>query len=304
MNKAQTIQWLRNYINAEKEYKAKRDYRYKCEEELKQCTQKPKLESESGIIGAILGIIFKTALGAIVVGFICAVIWCIFMIVELIATNYKHNFMSVELKSERFLRLFMDPVINAMGGDLENPTMIQGIIAFLVIGAIISFVLIIVSTIHDKIAIPKKNQQLQQAYEMRLKKASGLEEKLRIAIQGENLAYQNVQNLEHQHIIADKYLLWASDLLRYLEDGRADSLKEAINLMEFEWNEEERIHELRRHNRQMEEAYARHAAAMEDEVTRAAEASERAAEAAEEGAFWSKGSTFLIANEIDKLKKK
>lgn len=79
MNKAQTIQWLRNYINAEKAYKAKRDYRYKCAEELKQCTQKPKLESEFGIIGVIFGIIFKTALGAIVVGFICAVIWCIFM---------------------------------------------------------------------------------------------------------------------------------------------------------------------------------------------------------------------------------
>lgn len=312
MTKAQIIQWLRTYIDAEKACRLKRDYRVKCEEELKKYLQKPKLESESKgffefVVGVIFCTVFYTVVGAIVVGGICAVIWCIWMFVEIIAVDYKNN-SSVELMSQKFLRLFMDPVINAMNGDLERPTLIQALIAFLIIGAIISFILSFITSIwsgiDSTINAPKRNQRLQQQYEKNLEKVPELRRKWEAAKQAESLAYQKVQSLERQHIVAEKYLSWASDLLQYLEDGRADSLKEAINLMEFEWNEEDRMHELRRHNRQMEEAYARHTATLEEEAARAADASERAAEAAEEGAFWSKGSTFLIANEIDKLKKK
>lgn len=315
MTKVQTIQWLRNYINAKKAYRSKRDYRVKCEEELKKYLQKPELESEvkgvGDFIGTIFGMIFMTIIytivGAIVVGGICAVIWCICTVVELIALDYKNN-TSVDLISVKLLRLFMDPVINAMNGDLDSPTVIQALIAFLIMGAIISFILsfiiLIWAAIDNVINAPKRNQRLQQQYEKKLEKVPELQRKLEAAKQAENLAYQKVQSLEQQRVVADKYLSWASDLLQYLEDGRADSLKEAINLMEFEWNEEDRMHELRRHNRQMEEAYVRHTATLEAEATRAADASERAAEAAEEGAFWAKGSTFLMANEIDKLKKK
>lgn len=312
MTKAQTIQWLRNYINAKKVYWSKSDYRVYCEGELKKYLQKPKLELETKgfvdfVVGVIFCTVFYTVVGAIVVGGICAVIWCICTVVELIAVDYKNN-TSVDLISVKLLRLFMDPVINAMNGDLDSPTVIQALIAFLIMGAIISFILSFIisiwSSIDSTINAPKRNQELQQQYEKKLKKVPELQRKLEDAKQAESLAYQKVRSLEQQHIVADKYLSWASDLLQYLEDGRADSLKEAINLMEFEWNEEERMHELRRHNRQMEEAYARHTAVLEEEAARAADASERAAEAAEEEAFWAKGSTFLIANEIDKLKKK
>lgn len=300
MTKEQTIRWLRNYIKAEKAYLSRISYTEDCKKELKKCEQKPEVDPESGVFGMIIEILLWTIIGTLILGVICAVCWCVFLFFELIVTDYKNNFLTVELKSAQFIKFWVRPVVYVMKGDAENPTVIQGILSFFTFSLIPAFVLSIVLGVHDKITTPKKNKLELAAHAERLKKIPRLEERVREAEKKQNIAQQELENLEKQNVVPKKYLTWAQELLGYLEDCRADSLKEAINLMEFEWNQEERLHELKRHNKRMEETYARHAAAME----RSADASERAAEAAEEDAFWSKGSTFLIANEIDKLKKK
>ena len=70
-------------------------------------------------------------------------------------------------------------------------------------------------------------------------------------------------------------------LVKYLETGRCDSLKEALNLYEVEKREELRDKEARQHRRQMEN----YAAA-------SAEASIAAARNSEEAAFWAATSAF------------
>lgn len=300
MTKEQTIRWLRNYIRAEKAYFSRAAYTEDCKRELEECKKEPEITPEFGVFGTIIEILIWTIIGTVILGIICAVCWCVFFFFEALITDYKNNSMTVELKSAQFIEFWVRPVVYIMKGDAENPTVIQGILGFFTFSLIPAFVLSIILGVHDKITTPKGNRQELAVNEIRLKKIPRLEERIREAEKKQNIAQQELESLEKQNVVPKKYLTWAKDLLEYLENCRADSLKEAINLMEFEWNQEESLHELKRHNKRMEETYARHAAAME----RSADASERAAEAAEEDAFWSKGSAFLIANEIDKLKKK
>lgn len=300
MTKEQTIRWLRNYIRAKKAYFSRAAYTEDCKRKLEEYQKKPEITPEFGVFGTIIEILLWTIIGTLILGVICAICWCVFLFFELIVTDYKNNFLTVELKSAQFIKFWVRPVVYIMKGDAENPTVIQGILGFFTFALIPSFILSAILGIHDKKTTPKKNKLALGAHAERLKEIPRLEERIREAEKKQNIARQELESLEKQNVVPKKYLTWAEDLLGYLEDCRADSLKEAINLMEFEWNQEEHLHELKRHNKRMEETYARHAAAME----RSADASERAAEAAEEDAFWSKGSAFLIANEIDKLKKK
>ena len=54
----------------------------------------------------------------------------------------------------------------------------------------------------------------------------------------------------------------------------------------------------------MEDIAIAHAAVMQSEAARTREAAERTAAAAEEASFWNQAETFIIANEIDKAKRK
>lgn len=300
MTKEQTIRWLRNYIRAKKAYLSRAAYTEDCKKELKKCEKKPEITEESGVLGIVFEIFICTIVGTVILGVVCAVCWCICFFFEALVTDYKNNSLTVELKSAQFVEFWVRPVIYIMKANPESPTAIQGILGFFIFAMIPSFILSIIFVVYTNIKLPKENKIKRAVHEENLKKIPRLEEKIREAEQKQNSALQELESLEKQNVVPKKYLTWAQELLGYLEDCRADSLKEAINLMEFEWNQEERLHELKRHNKRMEETYERHAAAME----RSADASERAAEAAEEDAFWSKGSAFLIANEIDKLKKK
>lgn len=92
----------------------------------------------------------------------------------------------------------------------------------------------------------------------------------------------------------------AKCILQYLKNGRADTMKEAINLYEMELDRDHLYQETRRHNQAMEEEAARQSAntaAARDEASRAADASEQAARNAD---FWG----FVNSLQVDELKKR
>lgn len=90
------------------------------------------------------------------------------------------------------------------------------------------------------------------------------------------------------------------DLIRYLETGRADSLKEALNLYETELHARRMEDEQEMHHRAVEKSMRQQEAtlqALELEAQRQADAMERAAKSADDAAFWAG----VTAYEVDKL---
>lgn len=88
--------------------------------------------------------------------------------------------------------------------------------------------------------------------------------------------------LEQQDVLSEKYMNHqaASRFLEYLRTGRADTLKEAMNLYENERFQERMYRENQRHHRQMEDEQLRQT----EELKRARQEAERAAETAEQAA--------------------
>lgn len=99
-------------------------------------------------------------------------------------------------------------------------------------------------------------------------------------------AQAQLQRLRAMNVVHPKYLSSSRTLLSYLEEGRADNRKEAINLLEQERREDDRHEEIARHHREMQRQAAEHAAIMEADACRGADAAERAAQSADEAAFW------------------
>lgn len=88
-------------------------------------------------------------------------------------------------------------------------------------------------------------------------------------------------------------------MVRYLETGRSDSLKEAINLYEQELREDARDAAAARHRREMQ----RQAAAICAETARGADAAEEAAHRANEAAFWGAAATAAAAQAAAEAKR-
>jgi len=88
--------------------------------------------------------------------------------------------------------------------------------------------------------------------------------------------------LDQQDVLDEKYMNYqaASRFLEYLRTGRADTLKEAMNLYENERFQERMYRENQRHHRQMEDEQLRQT----EELKRARQEAERAAETAEQAA--------------------
>ena len=88
---------------------------------------------------------------------------------------------------------------------------------------------------------------------------------------------------KYRHPVTLKYLI------DYLETGRCDTLKEALNLYEQELREEARDEAASEHRRQMR----RQTAAIYEETVRSTQAAEQAALSAREAALWGEASTLV-----------
>lgn len=113
-----------------------------------------------------------------------------------------------------------------------------------------------------------------------------------------NRAVQDVQRYGKLCGIHEKYLETAAvqAFISYLETGRCDSLKEAINLYEQEQREQERDQAAAAHRRIMQEK----ADAIYSEALRSAEAAENAARSAETAACFGVASMLAAANKKPK----
>lgn len=82
-------------------------------------------------------------------------------------------------------------------------------------------------------------------------------------------------------------------LISYLETGRSDTLKEAINLYEHELREDARDNAAARHRREMQQK----ANAIYEETARSTAAAEAAAQKADEAAFWGAAATLAASTQ-------
>lgn len=100
--------------------------------------------------------------------------------------------------------------------------------------------------------------------------------------------------------VHENYLPYALELAELLETGRADTAKEAVNLLENELRENARDREMLLHH----QALQKQVAAQTDILYGVQEETTRAANAAESSAAWSAMGTLLTASEIDRQRKK
>lgn len=127
-----------------------------------------------------------------------------------------------------------------------------------------------------------------------------LEERLKKAHEKSEATHQQVQILEKKNILHPDYLIHASLLADYLEKGRVDTLKEAINLLEHELREAERDRLQQLHYQEMHRHAAAQSAALQDIQAE----SGRAADAAEKAALWGAAATFIAASEAERQRKR
>ena len=117
-------------------------------------------------------------------------------------------------------------------------------------------------------------------------------------------AEQELKALENKNIIHTSYLYDAKTLLGYFEKGRVDTLKEAVNLLEYEKEK------TREYCAQIDRDYKMHkkldniAASQEAALSDIHDETARAADAAQDAAVWSAIGTILTASEIERQKKK
>lgn len=150
--------------------------------------------------------------------------------------------------------------------------------------------------------VEKVNQQLAAQYQTALR-----EKEARFAADYQRcreracLAQQEAARLAQNCGLHEDYqdVQAVGCMVRYLETGRSDSLKEAINLYEQELREDARDAAAARHRREMQ----RQAAAIYAETARGADAAEEAAQRANEAAFWGAAATAAAAQAAAEAKR-
>lgn len=137
----------------------------------------------------------------------------------------------------------------------------------------------------------KKTKKNRQQYQVALEKHTQgltdipqLKRDLQTASARTAQSKQKLIALEQKNIIHPDYFYYAGRLLEYLEKGRADTLKEALNLLEKEradhdreFAQEERDYEMRKRLASMEASQAAALADIQEEAERATDAAATAA---------------------------
>ncbi|MDO5783423.1 MAG: hypothetical protein Q4P20_00005, partial [Eubacteriales bacterium] len=145
----------------------------------------------------------------------------------------------------------------------------------------------ICSLISDR-TVPARNIKNKEEYDNNQALLAHSKEKYALRLKELNEAKRKLTQMKKNSIVPEKYLGSASTLLEFLEDGRADNMKEALNLLHQYWDELDRYHEMERHHRALEQENAQHNAQVEAALRRNSAAAERAADAAEDAAYWEK----------------
>lgn len=286
MTKQQLIVWLNKYIMAQNTW----DKRRKEAEEAKKYVEKYQTplekEKKSGILGSILGGIVITVLGTVPCALIFSVIWLIWTTIELFKKDLRHN-PGVELLSDKVVEKAAGIVIGDVDVYFRRHEILGPMIGFLIIGAGLALILGILVAIFilvlDK-GVPERNKKHEAEYKSNQELLVAMQIKYDLRKKEAAIAWNEVENLKKQSPVPEDYLLWAEEIKTLLENQRADTVKEAINILHTEWHRKEELEEMRRHNEEIERQNAQIAA----EYARSADAANRAAEAAENAAYWEK----------------
>ncbi|MGM9614953.1 MAG: hypothetical protein ACI3W7_05465 [Oscillospiraceae bacterium] len=292
MTRQEIISWLKKYIRQENEaYQCEavvNNWKSKIEEHSKPLV----IEKKTGFLGCVGSGIFVAIIGAIPSAIVSGIIWIIWDIVEIIKVDLRHN-PGADLRSEMILEKALSIIIKS-----EDPTQFLShhgfwgaALALLIIGfgisCLLGIIVIILCLLDDK-DVPKRNIKHQEEYEENQALIPQLQVVYDLSVKKKNIAECKLSQMRRNSIVPEKYLSSASTLLEFFEDGRADTIKEALNLLHRHWNELDRYREMERHNRAMEEEAAQHNAQIEAELQRNTEAARRAANAAEDAAYWEK----------------
>lgn len=280
MTKNQLIQCLREYENIEKDFHKLSTEEYALKVELRKRKTPPKLLNP-GLIDLIANMFVAEILIAIIV---LAVLFIYMLLND---------------------GLLMDfPIVQLVGEWLEGGIFGYAIFALpvmsLIIAIIPSIIISIFITILQVKGSKKKNKIILSDYEARRQQITALERELKDASINTNIAYRRLQSLESKGIVHPDYLPYVSSLADYLEKGRADTLKEAINLLEQRKSDLERKSEERQYRREMVKKTDEIAV----ELSRVADAAEHTANSVDEAAFWGAATTFIVANEVDRQRRK
>lgn len=108
------------------------------------------------------------------------------------------------------------------------------------------------------------------------------------------------KQLDARAILHRDYVPYANKLWWYFEKGRADTLKEAINLLEHDLDEQERQEAEKEYQNMMRQQVRQ----QQETLDYIADETSRAADAAQSTAAWSAAATFLTAAEIERQRKK
>lgn len=146
----------------------------------------------------------------------------------------------------------------------------------------------------------KSDLKRLKIYNDALSQRPQIENELEQIQQTKPVLYNQILHLANMQVIHNDYIPYSKTLLQYLETSRADTLKEALNLLEYELREDERDRIQQAHNQAMQQHAAAQSAALQDIQAE----SGRAADAAEESALWGAAATFIAASETERQRKR
>lgn len=286
MTKQQLIVWLRDYIKACNSYKQKRNATDQLKEYIKKYQAPLQKEKKKGVIKSILSGITVAFCGAVPCALVFGVIWFVWFFIDIFKTDLRHNPEAEEL-SVKVIQSAAGIVIEDVDTFFYRHAILGPAIGSLIIGLGISVVIgcifTILSIISDK-RVPERNKKHEEEFESNQKLLAATQIKYNLRKKESDDAWRNVKRLENKSPIPEDYLPWAEEILRIFENQRADTVKEAINILHTDWHRQDELEETKRHNEIIERQNAQNAA----ELARSAEAANRAAEAANEAAYWEK----------------
>ena len=295
MNKKETIAFLSQYCVFKKGWQTVEGEKGEIKRKIEKGTEPPTEQKLPGI-GML---IWTTILAGVVISVALAAIWGIWLIVEGLGTPYE------DMKSMKFIFWLIELVTQTEADVfLESHSWLGWLIGFAAVGFPLGFIFSLYCVISNRKETRQKNASAQNAFEYAQKHMPEWRHDFEEAEEKSKQLRNQMRAMEHSGVMAERYFTWAGYLLDYLKDGRADTMKEAINLLEDDFYKNTELIERARHHKQMEDIAIAHAAVMQSEAARTREAAERTAAAAEEASFWNQAETFIIANEIDKAKRK
>jgi len=175
------------------------------------------------------------------------------------------------------------------------------VIFFFIISAILMLPIIMFMHIYHNKNYKRENMRKKRDYAQRCKQFEPINKRLQyIKLRLKSIESKRVEMAQMIGLSeSSPALMWASDTAYYLETGRANTVKEAIRLIDADMEREAQEHREVEFQKQMLEQ----SKAQINTLNAVSEDVERAADAAEDAAFWEKASTFITADALDKIRK-